>query len=109
MSTRGSLLIARGRKADNLTFSYPRSLNRAKNFGEVHADAILVSYTNHVVIIDIILCLPHPVVDSGASENKDCATELIDILSNISARRFVMRFFSVGCADTPACRPVFTL
>ena len=29
MITRGSLLIARGRKADNLTFSYPRLLNRA--------------------------------------------------------------------------------
>ena len=28
MITRGSLLIARGRKADILTFSYPRSLNR---------------------------------------------------------------------------------
>ena len=29
VSSRGSLLIARGRKADNLTYSYPRSLNRA--------------------------------------------------------------------------------
>jgi hypothetical protein len=29
MITRGSLLIARSRKADNLTFSFPRSLNRA--------------------------------------------------------------------------------
>ena len=29
VSTRGSLHITRGRNADNLTFSYPRSLNRA--------------------------------------------------------------------------------
>ena len=29
VSTRGSLPITRGRNADNLTFSYPRSLNRA--------------------------------------------------------------------------------
>ena len=30
MNTRGSLLIARGRKADNFTFSYPRLLSIAK-------------------------------------------------------------------------------
>ena len=29
VSTRGTLHITRGRNADNLTFSYPRSLNRA--------------------------------------------------------------------------------
>ena len=64
MSTRGSLLIARGRKADNPTYLYPRPLNRTKANAVVWGGAgdlidtglILVLYKNKVKVWQLFAC-----------------------------------------------------
>ena len=61
MSTRGLLLIARGRKADNLTFSYPRSLNRAKY--------IMIKLIQICIILTAMCC-----ISASAQDTKQLAS-----------------------------------
>ncbi len=67
-----------------------------KKFGEVPADAFLVGYTDNVKIGQNILSYFNLFSGFEASEKNVCTSELIDILSNIAASRYVTRIAKDG-------------
>ena len=74
----------------------PKTSFDTKKFGEVPADAILTGYTDNVKIVEKVFSLSNPLGDFDASERKICTSELIDILSNIAASRYIMRIAKDG-------------